>query len=261
MSSAAKDKPPYAKYAFANAYNLSVLGGIFTAAAATQNWWLAGVGVCVEGLWMLFAPDSVILQKKWFDKYHQAELDQKRAAEMNAKLASLPPYEADRCNGLRATRDQILWLARDNPALTQDLLGRELAKLDQLVMSFLDLEFTCARYALYLGSVDVQQIERESARFEQALQASDDESRAVAQKNLAVLGKRRDKYAEIAKDLELARGQLDLIENTFRLLADQIVTMRSPAELGGQLDDLIDGVESIRQTARETEHFMTAVER
>jgi len=256
-----KDKPSYAKYAFMNAYNLSVLGGIFTVAAATQNWWVAGIGACLESLWMLFAPDSTVLQKTWFDKYHQSELDKARAAELDAKLKMLPPQEADRCHALQSTRDQILWLARDNPALTQDLLGRELAKLDQLVTSFVDLESTCVRYLMYLGSVDVQQLERDTGRFEQLVKAGAEEGRAVAQKNLAVLGMRRDRYAEIARDLQLARGQLDLIENTFRLLADQIVTMRSPAELGGQLDDLIDGVESIRQTARETEHFMTAVER
>ena len=83
----------------------------------------------------------------------------------------------------------------------------------------------------------------------------------MAQKNLDVLARRRDKYAEIGGDLQVARGQLDLIENTFKLLADQIVTMRTPSELGGQLDELIDGVESIRQTARETEQFMAAIER
>ena len=105
----------------------------------------------------------------------------------------------------------------------------------------------------------VKKVEREMGRFEMLVeQANGPEGVAVAQKNLAVLVMRRDKYAEIAADLQVARGQLDLIENTFRLLADQIVTMRSPAELGGQLDELIDGVESIRQTARETEKFMMA---
>ena len=41
---------------------------------------------------------------------------------------------------------------------------------------------------------------------------------------------------------------------TQRLISDQIVTMQSPAELSGQLDDLLDGVESIRQTAVDIDH-------
>ena len=65
---------------------------------------------------------------------------------------------------------------------------------------------------------------------------------------------------EIRGYLSVARGQLDLIENSFQLIADQIVTMQSPTELSGQLDDLLDGVESIRQTAVDTEKFLSATE-
>ena len=38
---------------------------------------------------------------------------------------------------------------------------------------------------------------------------------------------------EIRRYLDLARGQLDLIENSFQLIGDQIVTMQSPQELSG----------------------------
>ena len=78
----------------------------------------------------------------------------------------------------------------------------------------------------------------------------------IAAKNLAVITKRFDKMKEINQYLTLARGQLDLIENSFQLIADQIVTMQSPQELTGQLDELLDGVESIKQTAADTERML-----
>ena len=78
----------------------------------------------------------------------------------------------------------------------------------------------------------------------------------IARKNLAVIMKRFDKMKEIHHYLTLARGQLDLIENSFQLIADQIVTMQSPQELTGQLDELLDGVESIKQTAADTERLL-----
>jgi len=81
-----------------------------------------------------------------------------------------------------------------------------------------------------------------------------------AGKNLAVILKRLEKLHEIKNYLGVAKGQLDLIENSFQLIADQIVTMQSPAELSGQLDDLLDGVESIRQTAVDTEKILHAIE-
>jgi hypothetical protein len=68
--------------------------------------------------------------------------------------------------------------------------------------------------------------------------------------------KRREKLSEIREYVSQAEAQMGLIENTFRLLADQIVTMRSPRELGGQLDELIDGVEVVRSTAREAEALL-----
>jgi hypothetical protein len=40
------------------------------------------------------------------------------------------------------------------------------------------------------------------------------------------------------------------------LIGDQIVTMQSPQELTGQLDELLDGVESIKQTAADTERML-----
>ncbi len=87
------------------------------------------------------------------------------------------------------------------------------------------------------------------------------EARARAARTSRCWSKRKEKYGEIRGYLSSARGQLELIENTFRLLADQIVTMRSPTELGGQLDELLDGVEAVRQTARETDRLLQTLER
>ena len=54
---------------------------------------------------------------------------------------------------------------------------------------------------------------------------------------------------------------MQLIEDTFELLSDQIVTMRSPRELDGQLDELTDGVEAVRTAARATEALLAEAAR
>jgi len=47
---------------------------------------------------------------------------------------------------------------------------------------------------------------------------------------------------------------MNLIENSVRLLRDQVLTMASPEQLGDQLDDLITGVEAIQaRTSRSTD--------
>jgi len=42
---------------------------------------------------------------------------------------------------------------------------------------------------------------------------------------------------------------MELIEQTFRLLADEILTMGSPRELGGRIDELRIAVDAVRETA------------
>ncbi len=261
MSSDEKPRPPYARYAFKNPYNYAVMAGFASAALLTGNWFLGLAGAGAEALWMLFAPDSRLLRKLWFDKRHAEEMEAQRKAELDAKFKLLPEADAMRCLALREKQEQINKLAQENPAFTVDLLAGELKKLDDLVRAFLELSVTCARYQDYLGSVDVDEIERDLRRYHQILERGEGDKKTLAQKNIAVLEKRKEKYAEIRGYLSSARGQLELIENTFRLLADQIVTMRSPTELSGQLDDLLDGVEAVRQTTRETDKLLQAVER
>ncbi len=258
-----KARPPYAKYAFQNPYNLSLLVGAGAAAAATGNWWLALAGAGVEALWMLFAPDSRLLQKVAWDKRFAAEQEAAKKADLDAKFKLLPESDAMRCLSLREKQEQINKLAAENPSFTVDLLSGELQKLDSLVRSFVELSLTCARYQDYLKSVDIDEIERDLRRYQQIIDkaGNDADKRSLAQKNMMVLNKRKDKFGEIRGYLSSARGQLELIENTFRLLADQIVTMRSPTELGGQLDELLDGVEAVRQTTRETDHLLQSIER
>jgi hypothetical protein len=255
-------KAPYAKYAFRNPYNYAIMGGFASAALLTGNWWLGLAGAGIEALWMLFAPDSRLLRKTWFDKIWAAELDAKKKAELEVMFKALPETDAMRCLALKEKKDQIDKLAQENPAFAAELLSSEITKLDSLVKNFLELSLTCFRYEQYLQSVDLDEIERDIHRYEQIVERNPQgEKRTLAQKNLVVLNKRKEKYAEIRGYLSSARGHLELIENTFRLLADQIVTMRSPQELSGQLDELLDGVEAVRQTSRETEKLLQAIER
>jgi hypothetical protein len=255
-----KDRPPYFRYAFHNIYNYTILGGFASAALLTQNWWLAVFGAGFETLWMVFGPDSKLLRRLYFDKVHDENMTAQARAQRLRNLAALTVSDAQRCERLDAKREDILRLCGENRAFTADLLRDELKKLDQLLESFIDLMISSHRYEQYLATVDVDQLDADLQRYERLIErAQDDDAKHLAQKNLQVLTQRREKVAEIRRFLAKAYGQMDLIENSFQLLADQIVTMRSPKELGGQLDELLGGVEAVKSTARETEAFFQAV--
>lgn len=252
----------YLRMAFANPYNLSIFGGLLAAAGLTLNPVLGLAALGVEALWLLHGPDNPVLRKLvWdpqFEKQREGYEEQRRAERMSA----LPDGERRRIERLVARQRDIDRLAAQNPSFTGDLLRSELIKTRKLVDSFLEMAVTCGRYETYLSGIDLDALDRDATRWRARAgnAKSTDQERDIAGKNLAVILKRQEKLNDIRNYLGVAKGQLDLIENSFQLISDQIVTMQSPAELSGQLDDLLDGVESIRQTAVDTEKILHAIE-
>jgi hypothetical protein len=207
---------------------------------------------------MTNAPGSKKLKEWLWDPSFDAE---ERAQNEAARVERLKHLEEDdrlRVVDLIARQEEINSLAAQNPSFTGELLRSELTKTDRLVEAFIEMATTCSRYEYYLESIDVSDLERERRRWENIVKTQDKRAAEtdIAGKNLAIIMKRFDKMKEIRHYLMLARGQLDLIENSFQLIADQIVTMQSPQELTGQLDELLDGVESIKQTAADTERIL-----
>ena len=256
------EKRPYLKMAFANPYNLSLLAGGVTASLLTGNPIPGLIALGGEALWLLHGSDSKYLKRVLWDPRLQKvrlALEEQDRAE---KMKNLPEGEQQRVRALADREQQINKLAAANPSFTGDLLRTELVKTHKLVESFLEMALTVNRYENYLDTVDVKALERDRERWHQraASEQASDAERSIAQKNFAVIQKRVERVHEITRYLGVARAQLDLIENSFQLIADQIVTMQSPNELSGQLDDLLDGVDSIRQTALDTEKLLNNLE-
>ena len=252
------EKRSYVKAAFANPYNITLLAGGLVASALTLNPLLAIVTVGLEILWVVNAPGSSKLREWLWDPQFDAA-EQKELQEFRAKqLHNLDESERERVVELIARQQEINGLASQNPSFTGELLRTELTKTDRLVEAFIDMANTCSRYQAYLDSIDLSELEKDRRRWEAICNKGEsrDSETEIARKNLAIINKRFDKMKEIHHYLTMARGQLDLIENSFQLIADQIVTMQSPQELTGQLDELLDGVESIKQTAADTERLL-----
>jgi hypothetical protein len=261
LTSAILEKRPYLKFAFANPYNVSLFAGALAAAGLTLNPLIAITAIGLEALWLLHAPDSKRLRHLlWdprFEQVREALVEQERAG----RLQLLSETDRARVQELVGRQKQIRRLASANPSFTGELLRAELLKTDRLVDAFIEMALTCTRYEQYLDSVDVDVLARERTRWEINVKAGKegDPEVEVARRNLAIVLKRIDKLQEITRYMTVARGQLDLIDNSFQFIADQIVTMQSPQQLSGQLDELLDGVDSIRQTAIDTERILGTI--
>jgi hypothetical protein len=249
---------PYLKMAFANPYNLSLLAGGLAASAITLNPVPAVVTLGLEALWLLHGPDSKLLRRLLWDPRLAADQKARETADRLVRLQGLGPEARGRVDALSTRREQIGRLAAQNPSFTGELLRSELSKADRLVDAFIDLSITCGRYEAYLDSIDDRVLQRDVEKYAAAVRDGppDDPRTALSRRNLDIVHKRQERMNEIRRYLGVAKGELDLIENSFQLIADQIVTMQSPQELSGQLDELLGGVEAIRETARDTEALL-----
>jgi hypothetical protein len=236
------------------------MGGGLAASLLTLNPLLLLGTLGLEALWLLHAPDSRRLRHLlWDPRFEKLRLSIE-AAERAERLKHLGDGPRARVETLVGRQEAIKRLATQNPSFSGDLLRGELVKTDKLVDAFVEMALTCARYERYLDDVDLGQLARDRDRYARSAE-QEGAPGEIAKKNLVVVEKRLDKVDEIRRYLVVARGQLDLIENSFQLIADQIVTMHSPQELSGQLDELLDGVEAIRETTRDTEELIASVER
>jgi hypothetical protein len=245
--------------ALLNVWNAVIVVGGAAAAAATGKLWILSATAAAEAAWLGLAAHP-ILNRKLFAGQYAAEDAAFAAKERAALVATLPTEDKDRLGRLELRRTDILSAARQNKSLEGAFAAADLYKLDELVNGFLDLASACARWERYLRAVDYDDLEGELRKAEtDAGRALDDDGRSLARKNLAVLTARKDQLGDMRRKVGNARAQLDLIENSFKLIGDQVLVMRSPSpSLGRELDDLIVGVEAIREMTRDDDKLLAA---
>jgi hypothetical protein len=180
-----------------------------------------------------------------------------------SSVAQLVAADSARLAQLCGQKQVIERLARENPSLTVELLGCELAKLDGLLDDFIALGLNAARAERHATTFDFAAMRRSWQTYEAQLDAHGDADprRDVARKNLEVLSQRRRRYDDLVRLIQVSRGQMDLIEHTFRLLGDEIMSMSSPNELGGRIDELRTAIDAVREAADDPMDEIAAPER
>lgn len=248
------DDAPYARIAFWNPYNISLFLGGVVLGVATGNGWISIMTCAAEVMWMIFAPDSRLLQRLLFDRAFQAAKKADDAERREARIGMLAQSDSTRFAYLCGQKQMIERLARENPSLTVELLTSELAKLDELLDDFIELGVNAIRAEQHTTTFDFNAMRRSWHIYDDLLRKHPvgDPRRDVALKNMEVLKQRRARYEDLCRTIQVTRGQMELIEQTFRLLGDEIMTMASPQDLGGRIDELRVAVDAVRETADET---------
>lgn len=255
----AEDSKPvnYLKAAFLNVYNLSLLGGAAAASALTGDWLIAAGALGVEALWLVLGPELKPFQRAVRESTRQ-ENEAADRVRVEKLMKELPEHEWQRAKALDELRREIQRDMEHNPSFQAILLNTELQKLSQLHMSFVKLASGCLRAETYLQAINLKELENQQRSHQTwAEKATDASVRELAEKNASVIAKRLETIKDIQNFLARARGQMNLIENSVRLLRDQALTMTSPDQLSEQLDDLLTGVDAVQASVKDAEAIMT----
>lgn len=252
------DKPiSYLKAAFLNPYNLSLLAGAGAISAFTGDWLISAAAAGLEALWLVLGPDFKPFQRavRQAQREERDEQDKKRVAEL---MKELPEHEWQRAKALDELRREVERDVANNPSFQAVLLQTELDKLKHLHQSFVRLAHGCRRAETYLQAINLRELENQlKAHQTWAEKAQDASVKELADKNAQVIQKRLDTIKEIQTFLARARGQMNLIENSVRLLRDQALTMTSPDQLTEQLDDLMTGVDAVQASVKDAEALIS----
>ena len=252
-----RSEPNYLKAAFLNVYNLSLMGGATLASAATGDWLVLAGATALEALWLVFGADFKPFQRA-VREADRKERDKADRARVDKLMSELNEREWQRAKALDELRREIERDMQNNTAFQAILLQSELDKLSKLHQSFVKLATSCKRAETYLQAIDVKDLERNlSAQKSLADKTDQPDIRSLAEKNANVLEKRLSTIKDITNFLARARGQMNLIENSIRLLRDQALTMASPEQLTEQLDDLLTGVDAVQQSAKDQEAILS----
>lgn len=250
------DKPNFLKAAFLNVYNVSLLGGAGLAALVTQDWLLGAGVLAIEALWLVVGPDLKPFQRAVRESARK-EREAKENVRVQKLLVELEGRDFQRARSLEELKKEIERDIATNPSFSAILLRTELEKLGHLLQSFVKLAAACQKSETYLASVSEKELTKQ-LEAQQSLEQNQTDAALIdlAKKNAQVLQKRLATMRDIRTFLQRARGQMNLIENSVRLLRDQALTMTSPDQLTDQLDGLLTSVEAVSESAKETDAIL-----
>jgi hypothetical protein len=250
-------KPGLYRRAFFNQYNYILLGSSVLYALATQSWLPFIVGLGAETLWLVLGADSGPF-RRWAARQEEKESSDRLEKEMAGLLASLEDHHTERFRILHKKVAEIAKLAGENPGLETLLLRDEMAKLGQLLLSFLRMARMSQRLQGFLNDNLGSDIERDIARAQRALRSeSDPRVQASYKQALALAQKRLRQHDQIDNAYKAIVVQMETMEKAFDYLKSHIMGIGSRDELAKELDGLVLGVASVADLEAETEEALS----
>ncbi|MEM7674929.1 MAG: hypothetical protein AAF449_02895 [Myxococcota bacterium] len=218
--------------AFKHPLNLLMLGAFGVCAAVTGSWLPLLIAAGTEAIWLTYGMRARAHRDyaRWL-----AERTRVRSRISTEQYWVRRASEDDRRRFLvlDEVRRDIRKLVEDHDSLSLEMMSGELHKVDRLLEAFARVAATAHTQSKILSRTDVAATE---------VDEGDELSPA-----------RKERTRALQAQVDEARSQMSRVERELALIRDQVATMRHPEDLAGVLDDLVQTVEIVEATGRETE--------
>lgn len=226
----------YFKEAFYNQYNLITLGGLGALGLMFSGFlYLAGA---FELIYMAMVPTD-----ERFQRYVRSEQNRNllEAEEYQRKetLTHLAGADRNRLNLVRSIVQDIKEVASKVDRSSAFLVEQDLNKLDYLEKTFLRMLGSLTLLNRHLSATNTGQIQQQIEKLGKEIEAASPRVKAIKQRNAQILEQRLSRLTKAEEDREVLEANLDTIEDTLKLIRDNVVSLNNPQGISGQIDDVV----------------------
>jgi hypothetical protein len=237
---------------------LTGLGALYGLTMDIDPTIVLGAGLLAEGAYLATVPASTIY-RRIVDRRSRGQLDEVRKQKRMELIKTFDPREREAVQYLSWMKEQIASNFKKFTRLDED--PPQLRELETTWEAFVDLLDEYRRRKMHLRSTNRQVVENQIRQAERTWQQADETTKPLHEKNLEILRRRLQTFDDIEKSVKRVEAQLQMIENFFGLVNDQVVTMPSAEHIAAlDFDGLLSQIEVTRGILQETAPVMTQLD-
>jgi hypothetical protein len=237
---------------------LSGAAAVYALTMGVDPTWVLGGALVAEGAYLAMVPGSSFY-RKLVDRRSRGLLAEERRKQRLELIKSFDPREREAVEYLSWMKNQISSNFKKFARLEEE--PPQLRELESTWEAFVDLLDEYRRRKTHLRSTNRQAVENQLRQAERTLQTADEATRPLHEKNVEILRRRLQTFDDIERSVKRVEAQLQMIENFFGLVNDQVVTMPTPEHiLALDFDSLLSSIEMTKDILQQTAPIMSQLD-
>ena len=230
------------------------LGAVFAMTLGIDPAWVLGATLVAEGTYLATVPASTFY-RRLVDRRSRGVLAEVRKKERLELIKTFDPREREAVEYLSWMKNQIASNFKKFAGLKEE--PPQLRELENTWEAFVDLLDEYRRRKNHLRSINRQAVENQLRQAERTWQQAEEATKPLHEKNVEILRRRLQTFDDIERSVKRVEAQLQMIENFFGLVNDQVVTMPSPEYIMSlDFDTLLSSIEVTKDILSQTAPIM-----